>query len=151
MLISHSSRSSDPVVMSRIIARTMLQEMASSPENSASRISVINMLRLLEMYQFDSFRSRQPLGILEHHRSNELSTSSGQSGFDRLRKALIAVHDGMLHGTERAEFSKRIGEALVKFIPPEQGQPVREPSQADIELVTNFLEKLKVALSTSPA
>lgn len=143
MLISHSSRASDPVVMSRLIAKTMLQEIKESPEQSVSRISVVNMLRLLEMYRYNSFRARQPLGILEHARVDDLSTSIE---LDRLREAIASVHRQLLPNETEAAFSTKVGEVMVKLMPED-----RSAKPADVSLVRKFLKGLTKALSAQPA
>jgi len=151
MLISPSSRSSDPVVMSRIIARTMLQEMEKSLGKSASRISVVNMLRLLEMYRYDSFRSRNALGVLEHPRVNDLSAST-DAGLIRLRDALASVHHKLLPQLSAENFSMSISEALMKLMPQDQRSETTSPhGDAGHSLAKRFLKNLTKALSAQPA
>src|SRR5260370_9503953 len=88
MLVSREVQFVDPVVMSRVIATSLLQDLRSSGGSHAERLSVLNLLRLLEMYSADVFYVHEPLGILEQDDFSNLNGRGASSDLSRLKAAL---------------------------------------------------------------
>jgi hypothetical protein len=144
MLISQDAGMADPIVMSRVIANALLSELRESHGRRVQRLSVVNILRLLETYDADAFHIPEPLGILEHSIS-DFDDVRRVRGFKRLKTALQSTHHALQPTATRSEFVDTTS-ALLRSLLPEStsGSP---PEVQDFTGVERFLSELTNALS----
>lgn len=146
MLVDRGSRIADPVVMSRVIANSFLNEMRSSHGARVDHLSVVNILRLLDIYETDAFNARKPLGILQRDDFSDLNGQYGLASFERLKSALKAAHQEYLPNTSAACFAQSVRDLLVKFDAAQGNNP--ETMAENTAEVDRFLSALTKSLST---
>lgn len=114
MLVSRCSRTADPVVMSRTIARSLLADIHASNGEAVESLNVRNVLRLLKMYNTDTYYARTPMGILERDSFRDLNNFRSEAA-SRLRVALKATHESVSPELSVGDFTSRFADLLEKL------------------------------------
>jgi hypothetical protein len=97
MLVADTNQQGEMRVLYGILARAAMERFANaSKEEAESRdIYFRSILRLLDMYRFDSVRSGAPVGILETPTFHVDYLASEQDDQDAIERALEATHKSM--------------------------------------------------------
>jgi hypothetical protein len=129
----------DPVVMSKIIVDSLLDELASGEE--IERISVINILRLLNAFEADALFAADQITILNLPDDlSELEQLQQFSSYERLGDALVTTKREISPDDSKADFVKAVSNGLKELI----GGPPPARDTADIR---RFLTVFSGALS----
>lgn len=143
MLVNRRTRVADPVVISRIIASSLLNDLQSSNGARVEPLSVLNVLRLLDVYESQSFSVPQPLGILQHDDFADLNGRRGVVDLKRLKSALAVTHQSFLPQSSESEFAQRARDLFRPFISNEDDATNRAERVPE---ANRFLRKLTEAL-----
>jgi len=97
MLIADTNQQGEMRVLYGILARAAMERFGRVPkEDTESRdIYFIGILRLLDMYRFDSIKSGAPVGIFETPTFQTDYLASEQEDQGAIEKALAATHASM--------------------------------------------------------
>ncbi|MDM4772872.1 hypothetical protein [Solimonas sp. SE-A11] len=121
----------------------MLTDIDQKKRDSTDTISVINMLKLLEMYEYDLFEQAPPPGLVAWEDSTNLNHTSGSAYLD-LRAAMAAVHHELDDSLSIEDFSRVYGNSLAVFS-PDAGV---SPQPDDRHNATAFLKMLDAKLNS---
>jgi hypothetical protein len=140
MLVSRNREKASPLVMSRIVAKSLLRDLGSGDSTYVKR-EVDNIIHLLEMYRLDEFNARQRTGILrKERRFDRFQIQSDRDNLMRLKAALRAAHESFSPGSSAREFTQDVTTLLREVVDS------RETS--NVERAANFLAVLSESLST---
>ena len=142
MLINRRTRNADPVVISRVIVNSLLSDMRESKGEYVEALSVLNVLRLLDIYEMDAFSVRKPLGVLQQDDFGDLNGRQGAENLARLKVALASTHQAFLPKASQSEFAQHIRGVLTSFVDRKPGTVAADVSEAD-----RFLAELTKSLS----
>lgn len=143
MLKSRSSSISNPASMGRLIAHMMLTDIQQEQKDSTDAISVMNMLRLLEMYQFNLFNQLPPPALAHREDFKNPQLMSRSTQYSKLRDAIKAVHSELDKELSVSDFVSRYRSSLATFAEGAR----KQPGPQDREIVTAFLTKLNEKLA----
>ncbi len=140
MLVSRYTETPNQVVMGRVIASSLLADLDSPNGNGAEPIGVHNMLRLLKMYDTDTFYTHDPLGILEQDDFADLNHLRESDDSSRLKESLKATHEAFSPELSTGDFAHRVSDLLEKLL-------VKTASAEDLADIKRFLSNLTNALA----
>lgn len=143
MLASRRTEGADPVVMSRLIAQSLLGDIQSSGGKQADPLSVINLLRLMDIYESQNFRVRQSLGTLQYDDFTDLNELRGSDRLQRLKTALANTHRAYGPELTVPEFTARIRHLFLAFTAKQKATDI------DVAGAEQFLTELTKALSAA--
>lgn len=115
MLMSATTRTVNPIIMSRAIADAVLSELRASGGQRAERLAVLSILRLLRMYETDQFRLSRSVGILKRDDSADLNSRRPARQYDQLRDALQSAHDRFSRGSSKTQFVESVRNLFAHF------------------------------------
>ncbi len=115
------NESTDPVLMSRIIADSLLSEFRRS--RGAQRLGVLNLMRLLEMYQSDAFFPNMSIGIMDEDDSLNDDFVVQMKSLDRLKTAIASTHREISPDLTAHLFVTRVASILKRLLGPDLIDP----------------------------
>lgn len=93
MTIHSAQRSSDPRVLSGIMASAALERLKAEKHQDRTRtIYFDSLIRLLEMYRYDAFSAPDPQGVLERTSFSGPELQPSYAGLDKVKEALSGAH-----------------------------------------------------------
>jgi hypothetical protein len=147
MLVAESNQQGEMRVLYGILARAAMERFGKVPkEDAESRdIYFLGILRLLDMYRFDSVKSGAPVGIFETPTFHTDYLASEQEDQGAIENALAATHASMRPGqTDKSAFVGEIKTALESV--HRRGAGASTSARA---IAKEFLERLIQALKIS--
>ncbi|HZE44701.1 MAG TPA: hypothetical protein VE058_12985 [Steroidobacteraceae bacterium] len=115
MLVAESNQQGEMRVLYGILARAAMERFGKVPkEETESRdIYFLGILRLLDMYRFDSIKSGAPVGILETPTFHPDYLASEQEDQGAIENALASTHASMRpNQTDKNAFVEEVKAAL---------------------------------------
>lgn len=106
MLAARNAGTADPVLLSRVIAETLLEKLGAGAEAARESHFAIRMVRVLEMYDVDDFAEASSIGIRQNGARN-VESRGGESGARRLRNAIEQAKSQFLPESSPREFVDR--------------------------------------------
>ncbi len=143
MLVSRSREQASPLAMSRVIARSLLQDLRSGDSTFVGQ-GAENIVRLVDMYRLDTFNARQRTGILRQDKPSDVLFSSDRQDLRRLKEALRATHESFSQGSSVADFAQDVA-AIFKQL----AESANAPAADDVARADRFLSMLISSLSTT--
>ncbi len=147
MLVAESNQQGEMRVLYGILARAAMERFGKVPnEETESRdIYFLGILRLLDMYRFDSVKSGAPVGIFETPTFHTDYLTSEQEDQDAIENALAVTHASMRPDqTDKNVFVEEIKAALDNVHKRGAGA-----SMSSRTVAKEFLERLIQALKRS--
>jgi hypothetical protein len=145
MLVADSRRRSDPRVLYGILAESALEQLQSkSPEETERRAYLQNLIRLLEMYQYNSLRRPAPRAVLDRRKADLKSRERELAANVEVEHALDAARQAVYEGFERAQMVEHLKFVFGRLMRNEAA----DIEQADLQRVKAFLEAFAESLRT---
>jgi hypothetical protein len=147
MLVAESNQQGEMRVLYGILARAAMERFGKVPkEETESRdIYFLGILRLLDMYRFDSVKSGAPVGIFETPTFHPDYLASEQEDQSAIEDALAVTHASMRpNQTDKSEFVEEVKAALESV--HKRGASASASARATAQ---EFLEVLIQALKRS--
>jgi hypothetical protein len=147
MLVAESNQQGEMRVLYGILARAAMERFGKAPKEEAESrdIYFLGILRLLDMYRFDSIKGGAPVGILETPTFQPDYLASEQEDQNAIEDALAVTHAAMRpRQTDKNAFVEEIKTALEEVH--------RHPSSASAKeraVAREFLGRLIEALKRS--
>lgn len=143
MTIYSDNIRSDPQIVSGILARMVLDHLAHA-DRIAPITTIMNVIRLLEMYKHDSFATRSPQGVLQR-RSMEIPHDPFPHEGHKLevvKQAMQEAHQQVYGTMSKDEVTGSLERVLASIIKPGASSPQTELDQAQ-----NFFRVLSDTLA----
>jgi hypothetical protein len=143
MLVAEDRRRSNPRVLYGILAESALEQInARAPEDSSRRAYLQNLIRLLEMYRYDSLRRPSPRAVLDRRHTDLRSRERERLANGAVERALDAARAATYEGFDKAQLAEHLKGIFVLLM---KGESAAVP-QADIQRAKNFLRAFGTAL-----
>jgi hypothetical protein len=130
-------------VLYGILAESALEQInAAAPEDSSRRAYLQNLIRLLEMYRYNSLRRPSPRAVLDRRQTDLKSRERERLANEAVERALDAARTTIYDGFDKAQLAEHLKEIFVLMMRGE----VAAIEQADLQRVKRFLETFGTAL-----
>ncbi|MEA2787277.1 MAG: hypothetical protein QOF71_3381 [Candidatus Eremiobacteraeota bacterium] len=146
MLVSRCNETTNPVVLNRLIAEGLLDDLRSGKGARANPLGVASILDLLDMYRSNNFYEREPTGILERADFDDLNALGESDGFRCLETVLRETHEEVLAKSSIGDFVERANVLLTSLLAPGSPEFVQNVSEAE-----RFLSVLTSRLKNAEA
>jgi hypothetical protein len=144
MLSSRDSHATDPVAMSRVIAASLLRDLRASRGAQIEYLSVVNLIRMLEIYANGGFYARQPLGILERDDFANINSVGEADRYECLQTAMRATHEAISPQSAPKDFAAEFSNLFSHI-----GKDDSRPQAETVERLDTFLTRFTQSLATS--
>jgi hypothetical protein len=122
MLVTDHSRRSNPRVLYGMLAESALEQLnVDSAETTERRAYFENLIRLLDMYRYDSLRRASHRAVLDRRKTDLKSLQREQSANVAVEKALDSAREAAFQGMDRAQVVDQLKAIFVGLM---QDQPV---------------------------
>jgi hypothetical protein len=108
MLVSRYNETANPVVLNRLVASALLEDLRAHKPLRSDSLGITSILALLEMSRSNSFYEREPTGILQQDDFAEMNELGEADGFRCLEVVLKETIEEMSHGSATGDFVQRM-------------------------------------------
>jgi hypothetical protein len=143
MLVGEGSRRSNLRVLYGILAQSALKDFESEqPQAEHRNAYLLNLIRLLEMYRYETLRQPSHRAVLDRRQSNRNEANREKLEAEAIEQALRTAHEAIYPNQSRAEVVERLKAIFYRVIRDQVGPESGE----EIETAKRFLEALVAAL-----
>jgi hypothetical protein len=135
------SRRSNLRVLYGILAKSALENFDAT-EQSNRRIYFLNLIRLLEMYRFDSLKRTSPRAVLDRRQTDVRVLRQERSDTSAVERALHSAHLAVFPDLSKDAFVARLKGLFNRVVNSDSAL-----SHAELRQAQRFLEELSKALS----
>lgn len=141
MLIAESRRRSNPRVLYGILAESALEQFDDNSTDSENRRAYFqNLIRLLEMYRYNTLRRTAPRAVLDRRQTDLKALKRDRADNESVEQALSSAHRTVYANLEKDELLQHFKDLFGRI---SRQAPV---SAEELAKARQFLEVLAQAL-----
>ncbi len=136
MTIRSISSRGDPRVVCGLLAKEVLTTLEAQRLEAEDEF-LINLIRLLDMYRYGTFKTRHPRGVLDRRPIKKRNLLKRPDSMPRVQESLRAAHHAVF-GVQKTE--DEVSVLLTDILEKCRPNAPKEPTQEELISIRNFLE-----------